>query len=110
MRIGQLRHYINIASKEASSGNPPGDRGEPTTTWESLYVNVPACIETLNGREAEESRKLVATCDHKVTIRYHSGITTKDRVEFNGRIFSIGHIENEDQRNRWLMMLVSEVK
>lgn len=100
--IGKLRHKAAIETFNETSKS---DRGHPIGQWVSLYEFVPMQIETLNGRELEDARQIVPTATHKVTMRYHPDITTKERINFNEVIFNIEHIDNIDFRNLWLEML-----
>lgn len=105
MRAGKLRHRVDVETFTSSTG----DRGQEQGSWGALYSNVFASIETLNGREREQAQQLIAEADTKVVLRYHSGISTEDRITFNNRIFNIGHINNIDQRNIELVLTCTEV-
>ena len=105
MLIGKLRHYCTIERKTATS---VGDRGEPIYSWVPLYDDVPASIEALTGREVETARQLMPEATYKVNMRYHD-INTQDRIVHGDMVLQIGHINNVDQRNRWQVLLCSEV-
>ncbi|WP_425399658.1 phage head closure protein [Aeoliella sp.] len=98
MKVGKLRHKIDIAYRTASTGS----RGGPTSTdWEDLYTNVPAHIEQLSGTELEQARQLVPESTHKFVIRYHGGVSLGDRILFSGAFYYIDSINNVEERNFW---------
>lgn len=107
MRSGLLRHYITF-QRETVSGT--GDRGQATTAWAvvsgSSIVN--ASVETLSGRELEIARQVHPEADTKITCRWRPGIRETDRINFAGRLFNIGWINNIDQRNRYLELYCTE--
>lgn len=106
MIIGKLRHLIDIY-EDSETGT--GDRGETVTTEVSVYEDVPASVLKLSGRELENSRQLVAEASYKVTVRYHSGLDSTQRVVFGSKVLQIGDINNPEQRNQWLILTCSEV-
>jgi len=107
MRVGQLRHYVTVQS---SSGTGATSRGKKSLRWFDLYEKIPAEIKTVQGREAEFLHMLAPTATSQITIRYQPCITEKSRIKFGTRVFNIGHINNVDERNRWLVMACSEEK
>lgn len=101
--IGKLRHYVDIQTPTPVEG----DRGY-SLTWDDLYSQVPAEIMTLAGRELEFARQVVATATHRIRIRYHAGLTTKDRITLGARTFNINYIDTQDQRHFWQTILATE--
>lgn len=104
MIAGNLRHNIVIQSKQVTG---TGDRGQDTITWVNT-TTVPAMIEELSGRKLELARQLVATASHKVTIRYLSSLSIKDKVLFGSRTFNIGAILNTMMMNFTQELLCTE--
>ena len=105
MRAGLLRHYISIEEYLIAGVD---DRGTPIRTWLPKYEHVPASIEPLQGRQLELARQLNAQVTHRITFRYHSGITPKHRMVWAGRVFSIGFIVDHEERNLSLVALCTE--
>lgn len=101
MQGGKLRDFVTIQSFEVDS---IGTRGEQIGEWTDLYVNVPAQVKGLTGREATLARQILATSDTLVTIRFMEGITTKNRIVFNSQTFNIEQITNTENRNRELVI------
>jgi len=87
---GQLRNMVALQSYTASTG----DRGQAVRTW-STYATVPAAVEPLAGRKLELARQLVETATHKVSIRFHSLLTVKDRIVLaSGKVLHIGNVND----------------
>src|SRR4051794_26204140 len=94
IRAGDLRHLVQLQSYTSSTG----DRGQSVKSW-STYATVPAMIEELGGRQLELARQLVATATHRITLRYQSSLTVKDRVVFGSSVYNIGSIQNLNMMN-----------
>lgn len=106
MQAGKLRHYVTLQNKQATT---TGSRGQVTNTWEDTQGNIPAEIVTLNGREAEIARQMVASADTRVRLRYVANVTPASRFVWESRVFNILWVNNTDQRNRELVCLCQEV-
>lgn len=104
MEAGKLRNYVDIESFTQTS---TGVRGSAVGTWTATYENVPASIEDLSGRELELARQTIATATTKIVIRYHSGVTTKQRINHNDKIYNIEFVANPENRNRELILTCS---
>jgi len=90
---------------------PDGDGGF-TQTWTdlvppALYVK----IAPATAREVERlaAGTVLATATHIVTGPYHAGVTTKTRIVFNGRVFSVTGVANPDERNVETIAICAEV-
>lgn len=95
-RAGQLRHPITIQRRDDSARD---SYGQPVESWAALQERW-ASIEGLTGGEIQELRQTVGDASHRFRIRYLSGLTDRDRISWNSRIFNIVHISNPDQVNR----------
>lgn len=104
MHAGLLWHTVTIETKVISA---TGDRGQPIYTWQTL-ATVPAQIEELTGRKLELARQLQITATHKVTIRYLSTLSPKDRISYIGRVFNIGYVINLDLKNFTMELFCTE--
>jgi len=76
------------------------------------HVTYPAGMRTPPLQPSwEESvkvaRQMFAEAEHRVTIRYRTGVTTRQRFKFGDRILYIGHADNFDPR-RDVVTLCSE--
>ena len=93
MDTGKLRHLITIESYSMTQGA----YGEPIATW-STFSTAWASITPGSGKEFFASKMRNPEISHSITIRYLSGLTSKMRVNFNGRYFDILDVLNVDER------------
>lgn len=104
IKAGDLKHKVNIEINTPSTG----DRGQPVADWTTLYAGVPAKIDDLVGKKLEIARQMVATATHQLTLRYLPGIGVDNRINFGGRIFNIGYIQNIQEQNFQLVITATE--
>lgn len=102
VHAGDLRHSVALQRYTSTTG----DRGQPVKTW-TTYATVPAMIEELTGRKLELARQQVATATHKITLRYYSGVTVKDRVLYDGKAYGIGDITDRNLMHFSLELLAT---
>jgi SPP1 family predicted phage head-tail adaptor len=86
--------------------------GSYTQTWSdtsppSLSVRIRAA--TASDLERVAAGTVLSTATHIVNAPYHPQITTKSRMLFSGRTFSVVGISNPDERNVELILTVVEV-
>jgi SPP1 family predicted phage head-tail adaptor len=62
--------------------------GENVETW-SVITRLWANVRPLSGREFFEAAQLKSDITHRVRIRYYGNITTKDRLDLDGRKMNI---------------------
>lgn len=103
MRAGLLRHLVWIETATESQSAS----GETSYTWErerSWRVS----ITPLQGRERFEAQQVRPEVTHRVIGRYVPGLTTKQRLDMNGRKLNIAEILNPGERNVSLELLCAE--
>lgn len=104
MRIGRLRHWINIEHLVSED-----DGGGGLVSGWVPFAEIWAGVEPLRGQQRFEAQKLNPKLTHRIVIRYLAGITAAMRIKFGGRIFSIEAPPlNPDERNQTLELLCSE--
>jgi len=103
VRAGTYRHLITIKKPIDSVGTS----GEPTETW-VIYAQRWASINALSGREFWSAKQVNAENTIRFRMRYCHGVTTKMRVEYDNRIFTIDSIINTGERNREMVLMVTE--
>jgi len=111
MNIGKLRHRVTIQMPEKQPDNPdqPVDEfGQPIDDWVDVCT-VWASIEALRGREYFTAQQTVAQSDHRVTIRYRSGIEPAMRLVHGQRVFDIQAVLDRAGERRWLELICKEV-
>jgi len=117
MRGGALRHRITLENPGAAV--PDGDGGFTQTPWQPLFPSpvwasiAPASARDLErvgaGTERVGAGTVLSSATHIVTMRYHSGVTTKTRITFHGRTFNVTGVANPDERNIETIALAMEV-
>ena len=100
---GQLRHRITIQSATETQDT----YGEPIKTW-STFLTTWASVEPLKGREYWESQQINAQLSHKITMRHYPGLNPKMRVSWDDRTFKINTIMNDFERDKKIVMMVTE--
>jgi SPP1 family predicted phage head-tail adaptor len=104
MNPGKLRHRVTVES------NHPGQTVRGVTPVDNWIPDFPkwASIEPLNGSELEYARQIVADATHKVTMRYSDEITTRNRLTYGSRVFSIDAIQDKEERRIEMTLLCIE--
>jgi SPP1 family predicted phage head-tail adaptor len=106
MRAGTLRHLVTLQTPASASD---GDGGF-TDTWTTL-ATVWASIVPATARDLERvvAGTVQSSATHLVTIRYLAGVTTKTRVVFGSRLFSVTGMQNPEERNISLVLVCQEI-
>lgn len=81
--------------------------GESIETWVK-FKTVWANIAPISGKEFFNAQTISSKATLKITVNYIDGLTHKKRILHGDRIFNIENILNKDERNRELVILVSE--
>ena len=103
MRSGDLRQVLVLQT-------PPdgvGDRGERTGEWSDV-ATVRAKVESLSGDEVIQAHQLAGVVTHRVTVRFRSGMTVRQRFKFGARYLNIGYVNDLEERGRWVECLCRE--
>lgn len=104
MRAGRLRHRITVQSV----GSTYDDYGDLSDSWSTL-ASVWASISPISGREETIASELSGVVTHSILVRYRSGITAQNRIQFDSRVFQIESVRNWEERNIFLEILAKEV-
>lgn len=103
MRAGKLRHRITIQRKSLTTD----DYGGPVESWADVAANIPASIEPLSGRELVNAQAVNAEITTKITMRYLAGVTTADRITFEGKNYNLQSVADPEMRHRELIIMAS---
>ena len=103
IQAGKLRHSIIIQKKVVNRD----DYGAEVVTWQD-FTRAWGSIEPVSGREYFLAQQMQAAVDHKIVIRYQSGITPDMKAVWNSRSFDIKAVLNKEEKNIELTLMCSE--
>lgn len=108
MRAGDLRHRVSLDNPDAPIAD--GDSGF-TQTWTPLtpprvWVSIAPATERTLERVAAGTVTSMAT--HIIRGRFHPQVTTKTRITFGTRLFSVTGVSNPEERNREMVLTAVE--
>ena len=108
LRAGALGQRISLQQRTLAQDAT----GSQLTTWNDV-ATVWAEVVPLSGRELIAARAISAETSHQITMRWQPAFADPKtvaamRVVFHGRYFNINASIDEDERNRMLVLLVSE--
>ena len=91
-QFGRMKQRVAVQSvAQVSDG-----QGGFIETW-STVATVWCEITPVSNYERIEAMKLASPVSHKVNMRFYRGLTTKHRLLFGARIFSIKEIINKNE-------------
>ena len=105
IRAGTMRHLIAIHRDTGSA-----DAGGTIVPSFASIAAPNADVETLTGDESQQAGKTEAKAKVRFTMAYYSGLTTKDRIVWDGRTFGITSIDDVDGMNVKHIVETVEVK
>lgn len=103
MRAGLFRHRISI---QAHSTTQDG-YGQESITWNTGIICW-SLVEPISGRQFLSRSGEAYEVTHRITLRYRTGITPKNRILFGSRVFQIVFVENPQESNIELKILCKE--
>jgi SPP1 family predicted phage head-tail adaptor len=60
-----------------------------------------AMVETVTGASIFDGTNIVPEFTHRFTIRWQKDLTIQNRIEFQGQVYRIIKVENQNQLNRF---------
>lgn len=104
MRVGALRHLIDLQSKASTiDGN-----GDTVETW-SPVAQVYAEIAPLSAREFIASQAIQSSVTTRITIRYRAGVLASMRLVHGSTIYNIAGVLPDPKSGReYLTLACSE--
>lgn len=102
---GRLRHRVDIVSISPTQDSTGGQN----LSVDTIYANIWASIEALNGTEKFAAHEFVSQATHQIVLRYLDGINSGQQVWFEGRQFQIEAVLNPDERNKMLILICIEI-
>lgn len=96
MFAGKLRHRVTV---ERLSEVQDEASGEMASAWAPIGTFW-AQVEPLSGTELFEAKQITPEITHKVTFRYGTNVTPRDRLIHRERYFEIIAALDQDERRR----------
>lgn len=108
MRAGELRHQVELQQRMVARDS----FGAELITWQTL-ATFDARISPLSGRERAVAQSQGQETSHEVVMRWDPLLADPRTVQtcrllYGTRVFDIHGVLNEDERDRWVTLLVSE--
>lgn len=102
---GELRHPITIETPVDTQSAS----GAVQQSWQTFH-RCTAKIDPAGGTETEYTDATLGQEPTKVTIRYARGVTSKMRVNYEGRLLNIVAVNDWLERRIWMILICSEKK
>lgn len=102
MNIGHLRHRITIQQYSTTSDG----QGGFTRSW-TTFATRWASIEPMKGTEQFRQDQKHPRQLFKIKLRYLSGLNEKMRISYDGATYFIVSIENQELRDRDMVLIAS---
>ena len=97
MQSGKFRHRVTIRQDSSKAGDEnPDFSGQPFAT------GMPGNMFDVAGAETWRNRQIEATTTHIFETRYYKGITTRMRIDFDGKQYQITRALDRTGRRRYL--------
>lgn len=103
---GQYRELVTIYQQPWVIESDDGLAASPLVEFAQAYCRVTAT----GGSEKWRNQQLQPETTHIVELReYVSGVTSKMVLSYQGRIFQIVGVRNEEMRHRWTTLECREL-
>lgn len=83
---------------------PPVDGGVDYSEEFTERKQIWAMVETINGAQIFDGTNIIGQISHRFTVRWRKDLTIQSWVEYQGQKYKIINIENQNQRNRFLIL------
>ena len=100
---GRMRHRVTIQRLTQAQDA----LGQATDTWTDV-ATVWARMRPRTGQERYVESGEHAELSHEVLMRHGVSVTVEDRLLYDGRYFDIESVINYHERDRFLLLMVSE--
>lgn len=100
---GQFRHRIAFLEPVTVTD----EIGQEETEWKE-FKKAWAMIKTVSGREYLAAASVQAERTYRFIIRYTKGINEKMKIEYDGRLFDIKSVLNDDEERKTLTIIATE--
>ena len=104
MRAGKLNKKVSIEAQASVTTTDGGTK----PAWTEIASGVWAAIEPLGGKEWVTAGGTQSEANHRIRIRYLSGIKTSMRVVHKDRFFDIQYVADVRSEGRELHLMCKE--
>ena len=104
LNAGQLNRRIAIQSLTVTR-DAAGGFAESFATAATRWGR----IEPMTGSEFDGSNRVQGEVTHKITLRHYDGLTSKHRLQYDGRNFNVVEVLNPGEANTATVLLAKEV-
>ena len=103
IRAGRLRHRLTLQYK-SETRTATGDVAWTWTTDSTVW----GAIEPFSGREYLAAAQTQNENNVRIVMRYHATIGAAWRILNDSKVYSILSLQNEDERDRMLILTCSQ--
>ena len=105
--IGQMRHRVVVETPTPTSDGDGGYSDSyaaagPSPVWASIEPATAAVSEQQVGNRIETA------ITHVITMRWHTGVTTRTRLSFGSRRFFVRGLQKVHEIGEWLVCSCEE--
>jgi len=107
--VGLRPHRVTFQKPGPPVENPDGGY---TQSWIDLVpfaLSVRIAPPTARDLEQVIAGTVTATITHVINGPWHPQVTTKTRINFNGRTFFVGSVANVEERSIEMVLLATEI-
>lgn len=105
MHAGRLRHRVSLQEQVETRDN---ETGAVIVAWQE-FGKAWSAIEPLSAREFVASQAVQSEVVARITMRYRSDVTAKNRIVHNGRVYNIeGVLADKDSGLEYMTLPCSE--
>ena len=87
MRAGQLRHRVDIQSRQEAQDPVTGEM--VPGPWMTIWEKCPAAIEPVSTREFVNAKATQSEFTARIVIRYRAGVVNSMRILHGDVVYSI---------------------
>lgn len=109
MNIGSLRHQVEL--QNPGPAVPDAD-SEPTQAWTALSPSpIWVSIAPATARDLERlaAGTVLSTATHVIRGRFHPDVSTKTRIVFGSRTFSVTGVSNPEEKGEEMILTAVEI-
>ena len=106
--IGLLRQRVDVKNPTRAADGQGGyvdtfASASPATVWARIEPATASVIER------QVANTIEAPISHLITVRYHSGITTKTQLSTTAATFMVRGVQDVEFRNQFLMLACEQL-